>query len=653
MNSIAGRTTHLGRLPRNLARILSIFLFTAIAFARTEFWAPAVPPRAHYSIDIKFDSDTSRLEGTETIRFGNDTRRPIGRIALQWFGDVLRVRANGVAAARAPGTQSIALYDLPKDVQPGSQVELSVEFGASWKLDPSTGSAITSFLSPRLWWDFGTLDDYEVRLKVPEGYTVATSGRYDPAAGAYKAAGIRVFGLFVGKDYESAEADAGDVRVRAVFTREGRPCAESLLKTAVDVIGFYRERFGFYPQRSLAIVPGMDRPAGGYPAASALVVIHGQHRLAERPEAFWRWITAHEIGHMYWGDHVLEQGPDSLSWLMLGLGIHADREYRRARGITEAGVLESNYVSGVKQGRDTTMDLTKEQEAAIQWDFNNIVEHGKSAALLNALESVIGVETFGSLYRRCLKEYAGRQLGWRDFQRAAERESGQDLDWFFEHWVRSSDSAAYRIAGKECSPSGRAFDCRVKVERTGEMRIPVTIAARFEDGSEQRARTERRAEVDELLFRAKAPLKEVVIEPDSAVLLVEAPMTQRNFVVKMRQMPWTGVGAAALEMYRQAGELKIDDLGTRRKLALLLYDGKYYQESLDLMMQLEKSEWRFAALVWQGHLLDLLGRRNEAVARYQEALKVQGSPNIQHDQYNITINRAWVEERLKKPFERR
>jgi hypothetical protein len=78
----------------------SLFLLAAMAFARTEFWAPVAPPRAHYSIDIKFLPDTSRLEGTETVRFRNDTQRPIRRIALQWYGDVLRVRANGGAAER-------------------------------------------------------------------------------------------------------------------------------------------------------------------------------------------------------------------------------------------------------------------------------------------------------------------------------------------------------------------------------------------------------------------------------------------------------------------------------------------------------------------------------------------------------------------------
>ena len=635
----------------------SVFLFAAIVFARTEFWAPVAPPRAQYSIDVALSSDASRLEGRETIRFRNDTPRPIGRIALQWYGDVLRVRANGVRVERSPGKHSLALFDLPGDVGPGGRVELSVEFGAPWKLNQRTGSEITSFLSPRLWWGLGTLDDYEVRVHMPEGYAVATSGRYDPAARGYRAEGVRAFGLFIGKGHESAEADAGDVRIRAVFTAAGRPCAELLLKTAVDVIGFYRERFGFYPHRSLSIVPGMDYPAGGYPAATGLVVIHGQHRRSERPEEFWRWITAHEIGHMYWGDHVLAQGPDPLSWLMIGLGIHADRQYRRARGITgSVGASELNYVSGVKQGRDTTMDVTQEHREGIPWDFNNTVTHGKSAALLNALESVIGAETFARVYGRSLKEYAGKRLGWREFQRVSEIESGQDLGWFFEQWVRSSGSADYRVAGQECSAAGGEFQCSVRVERLGAMRMPVTVAARFEDGSEQRARTERLADIDELRFRGKSPLKEVVIEPDSAVALAQAPSArQREVMAKVREMPWTGAGEAALEAYRQARDMNTEDAGTWIKLALTLYDGRYYQEALELIARLERTnpDARFFALVWQGHVLDLLGRRTQAVARYQEALKMPGSPSMQHGQYNMTIDKQWVQERLKTPFERK
>lgn len=634
-----------------------ILLCATSAVARTEFWVPVAPPRAHYTIVMKFVPETSRLEGAETIRFRNNARHPIGRIALDWYGDILRVRANGVPVSPAPGKYSVALFDLPSDVPSGGEIELSVDFGAPWKLDPHTGSAITSFLSPHLWWGFGTLDDYELRLQAPGGYAVATSGRYDGGAGIYRAEGVRAFGLFVGKGYESAEADAGDVHIRAVFTATGRPCAELLLKTAVDVIGFYRQQFGFYPQHSLSIVPGADSPTGGYPAATGLIVIHGQERLSDQPEAFWRWITAHEIGHMYWSNYVLGQGPNSLTWLMIGLGLHADREYRRARDITGGvGAKEQNYVSGVKQGRDTTMDVTEEQRAAIDWDFNNIVMHGKSAAMLDALESLLGAETFAGVYRRCLNEYAGKQLGWQEFEQIAEAESGQDLDWFFQEWVRSSGSADYRVAAKACSPSAGGYVCTAGVERMGLMRMPITVAARFEDGSEQRVRTERLADLDELKFQAKSPLKEVLIEPDSAVALVEVPSErQRVLIGKIRELPWTVSGDAALEVYREARELKVDNTFIRFKLGLLLYDSRFYRESLEMMTQVGQtdSNWRFAAIVWQGHLLDLLGRRAEAVTRYQEALKIPGEHTTEHSQYNLVINKAWVEERLKTPFERK
>jgi hypothetical protein len=633
-----------------------IVLFTTMAAARVNFWAPVNPPRAHYSITERFVVESSRIEGTETIRFRNNTRQPIGRIALEWHGDVLHVRANGVPVEPAPGNPSIALFDLPRALAPGGEIELAVDFGAPFKLNPHTENGLTSTLAPHLGWGFGTLDDYEVRLQVPDGYAVATSGRYDSRAGLYKGEGIREFGMFIGKGYESAEADAGDVRVRAVFTSKGRPCAELLLKTAVDAIGFYRQQFGFYPHRSLSIVPGMDYPAGGYPPATALVVIHGEERMPERPEAHWRWITAHEIGHMYWSNYVLAQGSDDLNWLMIGLGIHADREYRRARGIkSDAIQLEQVYVSGAKQGLDTTMDVTDEQLDAIHWDFNNTVEHGKSAAMLDALESIVGAETFVRIYRRCLKEYAGKQLGWREFQRVSENESGQDLDWFFEQWVRSSGSANYRVAGQECSPAGGLFNCTVRIERLGLMRMPVTVSARFEDGSEQAAQTERLADLEELKFQAKSPLKEVMVEPNAVVAMIDSPLDRRRtFIAKISEMPWTGAGDAAANAYRQACDLKIEDQFTWFKLGLLLYDGRRYPEALEAMSRVGGSDpgWGFAALVWQGHLLDLLGRRTEAVARYQDALKVPGSPRMQHSQYNLIIDKTWVEERLKTPFER-
>jgi hypothetical protein len=75
------------------------------------------------------------------------------------------------------------------------------------------------------------------------------------------------------------------------------------------------------------------------------------------------------------------------------------------------------------------------------------------------------------------------------------------------------------------------------------MRMPVTVAARFEDGSEQRAQTERLADIDELRLEGSSALKSVVIEPDAAVAMAEAPSKpEGELMSKVGQMPKVGAG---------------------------------------------------------------------------------------------------------------
>ena len=53
-------------------------------FNRNDYWTPSLPPKAHYTIDCRIDSDANLLEGTEVIRFSNNTSRSIHRLALDW-----------------------------------------------------------------------------------------------------------------------------------------------------------------------------------------------------------------------------------------------------------------------------------------------------------------------------------------------------------------------------------------------------------------------------------------------------------------------------------------------------------------------------------------------------------------------------------------
>jgi len=611
------------------------------------FWAPADPPRAQYTLDARLtrDGEDGLFRLREVIEFTNNTARPVERLALEYPVQAcksleVRVAGKPVTFVGPDGRSSgsPAVLELPSPAAPGESVRLDITFSARSPFPRETERIPLVGWYPRLWWGFPMHDDYDVALEVPAEYTVGASGRWDPERKRYVVKGARSFGLFLGKGHGAMEDDAGDVRIRVIHTEAGEECARLLLERAVDVVRFYRERFGFYPYSTLTIVPGMDRPVGGYPMATALVAIHGMERMEEETELHWRWITAHEIGHQYWGEHVLEK--DSPGWLWIGLGIYADREYVRARelGLRKHRQIVARYVRGVEHGLDTTLALTEEQYQAVDFDFNNICIHGKGFSIISALAWLLGKETFDQAYVRCLKGLAGRRLGVVEFQAVCEEESGQDLGWFFNQWARSNRYLLYEVASHRCTEHNGKYVSHAEVNRVGTIKMPVPVVAYFQDGTSQLKRTDRILDVNELVFESAAPLSEVRLDPEGDLAMAASlPGTAKGGLSEaIRKLPWTGAGSKALEVFREARDADLEEAELWGKLGLTLYDGKYYAEALEAFrrsaeLSEKKSMWGFVAITWQGHLLDLLGRREEAVQCYKAALDRDTGGTMRHD----------------------
>lgn len=97
------------------------------------------------------------------------------------------------------------------------------------------------------------------------------------------------------------------------------------------------------------------------------------------------------------------------------------------------------------------------------------------------------------------------------------------------------------------------------------------------------------------------------------------------------------------------------------RMGFALYDDGNYQEALfvyERMEEFSQSQGNMASkalsLIWQGHMLDLMGKRDEAKSRYGQAVKMDISNRWQHGQYGMEYElSSYAAERLKTPFERR
>ena len=105
---------------------------------------------------------------------------------------------------------------------------------------------------------------------------------------------------------------------------------------------------------------------------------------------------------------------------------------------------------------------------------------------------------------------------------------------------------------------------------------------------------------------------------------------------------------------------ELDDPHLLLRLGFAQYEIARYDEALYIYERMqEKAERKAlppvqaAALVWQGHMLDLLGRRPEAIARYRQASEVNFESSWSYDQYGLHYKLpAYALERVEKPFAR-
>jgi len=630
------------------------------------YFAPADPPPSRYVIDARIGPGGSTIDGRETVSLRNTGRDPIGIVAFDWNTgafSTLEVSVGGRriyppdSAPAVPDPRPI-MMSLPEPLSPGDGLALSVAFSQR-SGQPQSGTSFSSTRwFPRLWWDdLERHDSFSVKLETSPGVAVAASGLLDPRSGRYEAAAARTFGVYLAEGLKTAWREVDGVRIASYFTDKGAKAAAVCLDTAADAVHFYKQWLGFYPFPFLSIVPGGAGRWGGYPVATGIVAIHGLETYVDgESPRHWQHITSHEIGHEYWSEWVLD--PDQPAWLWIAMGIFADTEFMTVRGFDpgrRAGWV-GNYINAIPLYYDTTLDAPPDREDAVKFDFNNTVVHSKGPAAIFALDAVLGRETFLRVYKRCLRDYGGKPLGWRAFRSVAEAESARNLGWFFDAWVRSNQYLCYALDSRESRPlDGGGFITEIGVRRLGTMSMPMPVRAVFEDGSSQTAWTDRTKAASRVVFKSASRLRDALLDPEKRLAGVEAPIPKISDAAQAKlAFGWEAKGAPDVYAAVKGEPIVSGDLWWR--LGLQLYGADRLDEAADCFGRLGALETdalhKFGAQAWLGLLDDLRGRRGAALAHYRAASGIVPDKPLRFDQYKIAMDRAWIEERMKSPFKR-
>ncbi len=489
-----------------------------------------------YQIDGSFDAATNVLSATVSIS-GHERAIRNGSLHL----DMPFPSAVTVHGVTGTGSESLSYEGSPTgeslviDVPAATgNEEVRVAYSIQVESDPEPfGYHLFSDPLGTRWYpkvldgdgESDRFSDFVVRLDLPDSFGLLSTGGYgDRQVGGgrvvsrYLTERVQDFAIAAGAGFVVAQHLEGEVPLYAFYHPDNADRFSTVAARTGEALQWYAEIYGFFPGSFMGIVQGHPRWGGGFPMSNMFMV-----HLGNLNDDFLAFITAHELGHYYWGLHVLGDR-EYLDWLALANGIWADQLYlaeRSGRTLEEQWRYVGNgdwmldLMSAMVSNREQRLDLTRqeEEEAGLDFDYNSLVRHGKGATGVFLQSQLVGYESFLALQRKILDRYRHRPLPVEHFVALLDSIGSEDALAFFDFWRRGDariDAAIDRI--DELEETGQF---QVTITRTGNVPFPIDYEVDLEGGGMVRQRLLAEAGADTVRTTVR-PLA-VRFDPDGVI----------------------------------------------------------------------------------------------------------------------------------------
>ncbi len=261
-----------------------------------------------------------------------------------------------------------------------------------------------------------------------------------------------------------------------------------------EIIRLYSKWFYKYPYKSFTVAQAGD---GGmeYPM---LIMITGK-----RGRTSMIGILAHEIGHN-WFYGLIGNNESKEAWIDEGGASFVTprvfkeflgEKWNDFSGIDKLLRPESDIYTGYKNYIRFS-NLEYEEPVLLHSDsflesitYTNAV-YGKGASVFEMLEYVVVDSVFDKIMKEFFNQWALKHPTTKDFERAAEKISGMELDWFFDQWLKTTrkcDYAIEKFEGKWTIKDGKKkYTAKVRLRNKGQIVMPIDLYFYFIDGTYQK-----------------------------------------------------------------------------------------------------------------------------------------------------------------------
>ena len=242
-----------------------------------------------------------------------------------------------------------------------------------------------------------------------------------------------------------------------------------------DAFRYINKKFGKYPYTKYSVIQGGD---GGmeYPMATLIT--------GERSYPSLLSVTIHELLHS-WYQMLLGTNESYLAWMDEGFtsfaqNITFNNEFNDIYNLDFKNPLErsyNRYYNFIKTGLEEPLSTHSDHFSTNQ--AYGVGSYTKGAIFLMQLGYIIGEDKLFSGLRRYYNEWKFKHPDEYDFLRVMEKESGIELDWYIDYWVKTTHHIDYSLE-TTMKDEGKVL---LTVNRVGKMPMPIEIEILYEDFS--------------------------------------------------------------------------------------------------------------------------------------------------------------------------
>ncbi len=336
--------------------------------------------------------------------------------------------------------------------------------------------------------------DFDVSLTLDSSYTVAATGVLQkpetighgyPTNKAIKrppsekltwrfiAKNVHDFAWAADPEYVHFTAQVPNGPILHFFHKDDPALAsvwKDLPEKMVTAFQFMSANYGAYPWPQYSFVQGGD---GGmeYPM---LTLVTGQRRIGSLVG-----VSVHELVHS-WFQGMLASNEGRYPWMDEGMTQYAGNQVMQELYPREGPIHASAYT-----GYFALAESGKQEPASIHADHYEtnfaygVVAYNLGEMLVHQLGAVIGERNIAPGMHRYMESCKFKHPEPIDFERAMAKQSGLELDWYFDQWINTTRVLDYGIQ-QVLEVDGKL---QITIERKGEMLMPVDVLVEERDGS--------------------------------------------------------------------------------------------------------------------------------------------------------------------------